>query len=1592
MAKVFQTIFEIAGRLDGSLLSAISTATGALKGLKGLTTTLNPPQKSLSPLLAQLKQLQGVQRQMTRYQQLNAGLGARQVEYYRSQEKYAAKEKAWMSSQRRERELYAQIQSKEREREATTRSSEQKQLDREIKGLRDQLNATRELRHQQFNEKQTAQQGLTLANERLRAEKAEAAKLAEALTRAGYSTQNLSSAQGKLSADLKRVTESLAQQSATNVLKAHKNMANATNDLNNAWDNMSNALTTAQSIMQPFTSATETAMTYEAELSRSRALTQMDHINEGKTAVIADEMAMLDARYKEIGRTTQYTATEAARAGNYLAMAGYNAQQIDAGLASMVHLAIANNTALDRTADIFSNITTSMKIPQNEAGYQMLADRTTYLLTHSNQTLTMLDDTMKYVAPVASALDINLDDLYSAQKFMVDSGVRGTMAGTALKSFLLRSVSPPKKAMEAMAEAGFVTPEEMNQNAAFQMMMQEEGISLENRQGNESMLMSLIRQYNEKSVDWSKERKTAFIEAWAGKYAAPGVMAMLENGGFKKIKEFNEALKASDGAAAQTAGVMADNTRGSWISFQSSVEAAAISIGQAFLPAARSVLDGITSITRSISKFASENPALVQAIGGLATTAAGGVVALGGFRLALAGINFVTTTVEMIQATAAMSALSSMAGGAVGIFGRLTAISSTFASGGIVAGFGAIGTALLGAMKSAWAFITAPWRGLIGIISTLASQFGALLTIIQGQGLAAAFKTIGFALQGAARSALAFLFSPWGMALAAIAALAGAAYLIYSNWEKVGGYFEGIRERIGAALSGAFDAIAPAFDQISAAWGQLTSALNDSGIGSVLLGAVLIGFEAITNVITTAIKLVGDFLSTLGKIGAKIIEAFSLLLKGDILGALGRIRDAFGEGIMGVLDLVKDAIDGVVTLLTNAGRIAKGLWDGSIRNGTFDWSTLRGTPEKEIKPGRVKGTLVEAVTSERTTKEELQVELRNAQREGKTETASTLERQLSTYDAGSVERIVTALDGLAAKSVTDESTKAAFLSELTTALKAQSELSTEQQTAILTQVTAAIEKRSDATALTSLMRETLAASQTATLAQRDDAVAHLAQVISQQSNKDAALTAAIEQIEALKEVSDASKKDMIAQLREALSTEKTAEKSALAEATKAMPQATRGLEGSSKSLGTAANALRAAAEKLKGAKAPSEGVNAQINPELSMRVQETVRSLPRGAETVVDNSQLQASTLALSASINEAAAAQTAVTSNLTATTGAFGSTLMMAGSNVGMALSTVSMQAQTAGAGINQLGFTSIGATGGVMGLGAASAGAQSSMAGLGASASGASGSISGLGSAAISAISALMSAAASAGSAIAGAVSSAASSVAGFFGGGNVAHNAVGGIYPRGEFLTTFAETSPEAAIPIDGSNRAKGLWLQTGRMLGMFPKTRSIISQRDAEAARKAQEAKESGEKPRRKNFLEKAWEEIIQSPIWGGLKMPSIPGRTNTPSSTTPRTPRGSRQPIMPGLPIGTKLSIPMMHYSLATQTGQLERSSSEFQRLETASTSYSQPSAPVDSPITLNFTFNGNVDKEGVKAGVREMIPTFEEQLKRYRHEERRRSF
>ena len=115
-----------------------------------------------------------------------------------------------------------------------------------------------------------------------------------------------------------------------------------------------------------------------------------------------EDMALLTAQARELGATTAFSASQAAEGMEYLAMAGFDTQQIIAAMPGLLDTAAAAGESLGSTADIVSNILSGFGLEAEETG--RVADVLTATFTSSNTTLGSLGETMKMVAPVAASL------------------------------------------------------------------------------------------------------------------------------------------------------------------------------------------------------------------------------------------------------------------------------------------------------------------------------------------------------------------------------------------------------------------------------------------------------------------------------------------------------------------------------------------------------------------------------------------------------------------------------------------------------------------------------------------------------------------------------------------------------------------------------------------------------------------------------------------------------------------------------------------------------------------------------------------------------------------------------------------------------------------------------------------------------------------------------------------------------------------------------------------------------------------------------------------------------------------------------------
>lgn len=174
-----------------------------------------------------------------------------------------------------------------------------------------------------------------------------------------------------------------------------------------------------------------------------------------------DEYDQLREKAKEMGSQTKFTASQAADAFSYMAMAGWDAEEMISGVDGVMSLAAASGSDLARTSDIVTDALTAMGYSAEDAG--KLADVMAAASANANTNVEMMGETFKQFAPVAGALGYSMEDVAIATGLMANSGIKASTAGTTLRSAFSRLVDPTEEMVDLMGDLGLVTKETINE-------------------------------------------------------------------------------------------------------------------------------------------------------------------------------------------------------------------------------------------------------------------------------------------------------------------------------------------------------------------------------------------------------------------------------------------------------------------------------------------------------------------------------------------------------------------------------------------------------------------------------------------------------------------------------------------------------------------------------------------------------------------------------------------------------------------------------------------------------------------------------------------------------------------------------------------------------------------------------------------------------------------------------------------------------------------------------------------------------------------------------------------------------------------------
>lgn len=303
-----------------------------------------------------------------------------------------------------------------------------------------------------------------------------------------------------------------------------------------------------------------------------------------------EELKKMTATARELGATTVWSASETAQGMEYLAMAGFKTNEIVETMPGMLSLASAGAIDLGKAADISSNILTGFGLSASDMA--RAGDVLTNTFTNSNTTLEGLGNTMKYAAPVAKSMGVSIEETAAMAAKLGDAGIQGEMAGTTLRSVLLRISAPSKAGANALKTLGVAT-----KDAA----------------GNMRPYPQILADLNKAMSGMSEGARAEMTKTIFETEAMSGALVLMEQAGSGSLDEFIDKVKVA-GSAEATAKKQTNTLTGDMKALSSASEELSLKIYDSLKPSLRDLAQGATRVVQQIGAWVAKHPGLVSGI------------------------------------------------------------------------------------------------------------------------------------------------------------------------------------------------------------------------------------------------------------------------------------------------------------------------------------------------------------------------------------------------------------------------------------------------------------------------------------------------------------------------------------------------------------------------------------------------------------------------------------------------------------------------------------------------------------------------------------------------------------------------------------------------------------------------------------------------------------------------------------------------------------------------------------------------------------------------------------------------------------------
>lgn len=389
--------------------------------------------------------------------------------------------------------------------------------------------------------------------------------------------------------------------------------------------------------------AVKTAADFDSSMSQVAAV----------SGASGDDLERLRDKAREMGAQTQFSASEAADAMNYMAMAGWKTEDMLGGVEGIMNLAAASGEDLAAVSDIVTDGLTAFGLSAQDSG--RMADVMAAASSNANTNVSMLGESYKYCASTAGAMGYSLEDVTESLGLMANAGVKGSQAGNTLKNAMINLAKPT----DAMAAT-----------------MKQYNISITNSDGSMKSWNEVVANLRTSLGGLSEAEQTAAVATLFGKEATAGMLSVI-NAAPADIEKLNGAILNSSGSAKEMAETMQDNLNGQLKKLQSQLSELAISIGEVLMPVIRSIVERLKGLVEKFNGLSDGQKKVIVVVGLLVAAIGPVILIIGKFATAIGAIMTIAPTLTAVLG-AVKIAFAAIGGPVTLIIGLITALALGF--------------------------------------------------------------------------------------------------------------------------------------------------------------------------------------------------------------------------------------------------------------------------------------------------------------------------------------------------------------------------------------------------------------------------------------------------------------------------------------------------------------------------------------------------------------------------------------------------------------------------------------------------------------------------------------------------------------------------------------------------------------------------------------------------------------------------------------------------------------------------------------------------------------------------------------------------